>query len=170
MRFTELALEHESTLRDFLQEFADAGEERVPGYFVDRDATIASAVSSLAAWARGEQLGDGWVPCTTTFLSLDGELIGLFNFRHRLTPQLREHGGHVGYSVRPSWRGRGHATALLREAIVFARTLEIPELLLTCDSTNPASAQVIRKCGGVMTGTGLAKEDGSYSMKWTISC
>jgi len=72
------------------------------------------------------------------------------SLRHRLTRHLLEHGGHVGYSVRPSERNRGHATRLLLDAARKARRLGIERLLVTCDADNVSSARVIEKCGGVI--------------------
>jgi hypothetical protein len=33
--------------------------------------------------------------------------------RHRLTPELTQAGGHVGYHVAAPWRRQGHATPML---------------------------------------------------------
>lgn len=143
-----LGPEHRLARDAFLADFEAAAEGTIPGYFPARTSSHDEVVHMLAAWGRGEELADGWVPCTTTFLVDDGQLLGLFNFRHRLTPQLARFGGHVGYSVAPSVRGRGHATELLRGAMSFAETLEIRELTLTCAPNNLASRRVIEKCGG----------------------
>lgn len=65
--------------------------------------------------------------------------LGRLAIRHRLTLQLREVGGHIGYHVRPSARRYGHATAMGRAALPVARNLGIESALLTCDITNVAS-------------------------------
>ncbi len=70
--------------------------------------------------------------------------------RHRLTPFLLEVGGHIGYSVRPSARGRGVATEALRLVLPHAAALGIDPALLTCDLDNVASARVIEANGGVL--------------------
>jgi predicted acetyltransferase len=64
-----------------------------------------------------------------------------------------DEGGHIGYSVRPSARRRGHATEALRQAIPRARSLGLPRLLLTCLETNVASRKVIERNGGVYEDT-----------------
>jgi predicted acetyltransferase len=92
----------------------------------------------------------GWVPCTTLWY-IDGEqYLGRLAIRHRLTPQLSEVGGHVGYDVRPSARRRGHATAMLQAALPVASGLGIDRVLVTCDAGNTASRRVIEANGGVL--------------------
>jgi predicted acetyltransferase len=78
------------------------------------------------------------------------EYLGRIAVRHRLTAQLREVGGHIGYDVRPSARRRGHATAMLRAALPVVRSLGINSALVTCDVDNVASRKVIERNGGVL--------------------
>jgi predicted acetyltransferase len=92
----------------------------------------------------------GHVPSTTLWY-VDGPVyLGRIAIRHRLTPGLREVGGHIGYDVRPSARRRGHATAMLREALPLARRLGVDPALVTCDVSNTASRKVIEANGGVL--------------------
>jgi predicted acetyltransferase len=80
----------------------------------------------------------------------DEEYLGRLTIRHRLTSQLRNVGGHIGYGVRPSARRRGHATAMLAAALPVARGLGIDRVLVTCDHDNIASRKVIEANGGVL--------------------
>jgi predicted acetyltransferase len=100
--------------------------------------------------AEDASRSEGIVP-QTTFWWIDGPLfIGRISIRHRLTEQLRAEGGHVGYDVRPSLRGKGHATAMLKAALPEIHRLGIDPALLTCNETNIASRRVIEKNGGVL--------------------
>ncbi|WP_432985558.1 GNAT family N-acetyltransferase [Dactylosporangium sp. CA-233914] len=64
---------------------------------------------------------EGFV-ASTTFWWVDGdEYLGRIVVRHRLTPNLLEAGGHIGYDVRPTARRRGHATAMLRAVLPASR-------------------------------------------------
>jgi len=149
MQIIALAREHEQALQSFRQEFADAAEDHIPGFLPIAEWSFEEIVEGFAAWADGERLPDGWVPGTTLFL-MDGEdMLGVINLRHRLAGTLRQFGGHVGYSVRPSERGRGHATLMLEHIKTHARKLGIERLLITCDPENAASGRVVEKCGGV---------------------
>ena len=149
LRIVRLAEEHCEALKSFVSEFSEAGEAQIPAYFAADSWSIHHTVRVFSAWEHGEELANGWVPSTTLFL-VDGQrILGVTNVRHRLTAALRREGGHVGYSVRPSERGKGYATILLRAAIQHAYGLGIHRLLVTCRESNLASARVIEKCGGV---------------------
>jgi predicted acetyltransferase len=90
----------------------------------------------------------GWVPCTTLWWVDRTTYLGRIAIRHRLTPTLREVGGHIGYDARHSARRRGHATAMLAAALPAAHSLSIDPALVTCDDTNLWSRTVIEANGG----------------------
>lgn len=96
---------------------------------------------------------EGWVPCTYLWLVEGEEFLGSLAIRHTLTEYLLEEGGHIGYSIRPSARGQGHATRALHDAVPVARTLGIDRILVTCSEDNAASRAVIEKNGGVYEDT-----------------
>ena len=148
MRIVQLGPEHEAALRDFVAELAAHGETDIHGFFGEPEWTHAETVAAFTRWSCGDP-PPGWVPSTTSFLVDGARILGVSNFRHWLTPHLLEHGGHVGYTVRPSERGRGHAPRLLRDAARRARRMGLERLLVACDSGNLASARVIEKCGGM---------------------
>ncbi len=150
MRIVSLARHHEEALAAYLAEFAAAGETTVPAWFADPSWSWADTVDAVAAWSRGERQNPGQVPCTTLLLEHDDALLGVANLRHALNDNLARHGGHVGYSVRPSARGQGHATRLLTEALDLARDIGVDRALLTCAPDNTPSVRVIEKCGGVL--------------------
>ena len=130
-----------------------------------------STVDGFAAYvealnAQGDPAASpapGRVPCTTLWWCDDTSYHGRLAVRHRLTDRLRVLGGHIGYDVRPSARGRGYATAMLAAGLVVARELGIDEVLLTTDVSNTASRTVIERNGGT-----LAEEAGGtcyYTIK-----
>ena len=93
------------------------------------------------------------VPSTFLFAFADGRIVGRASIRHSLDHPLGEMTGHIGYAVLPEFRGRGHATGILRLAIAHAREqLGIPRILVTCDAGNAASIRVIEKNDGVFAG------------------
>ncbi len=90
----------------------------------------------------------GMVPSTHLWYVDGAHFIGRLSIRHRLTPWLRDYGGHIGYDVRPSARKQGHASAMLRQALPWAAKLGIDPVLVTCDVGNVPSRKVIERAGG----------------------
>ena len=126
-------------------------------YLRDRQEAWSSdeAFRAFAEEVRAQRLEetlrpDGYVPDTELWWVDGDEFLGRVGIRHRLTPALLEMGGHIGYDVRPSARRRGHATAMLREALTVARGLGIENALVTCDVDNIGSRTVIERNGGVL--------------------
>lgn len=83
--------------------------------------------------------------------------MGRLSIRHQLADALRKMGGHIGYDVRPSARGRGHATSMLRAGLRVASGMGIDPALVTCDETNVASRKAIEHNGGLLWQTGDGK-------------
>lgn len=118
-------------------------------------ATLANE-EAFAAWVDGLHADvredaprpEGHVPATALWI-LDGDtVVGSLHLRHRLNGFLLEQGGHIGYSVRPSARRRGHASAALRDALPIARGLGIERVLVCCTEDNAGSRAVIEGAGG----------------------
>jgi predicted acetyltransferase len=111
-------------------------------------------VATLLPFADQEaELPDNLVSCDYYWIT-DGsgageEVVGFLALRHRLNAWLFEEGGHIGYSVRPSRRGEGHASRALGLAIRRSAELGLDRVLVTCDEPNHASARTIERNGGV---------------------
>jgi predicted acetyltransferase len=93
---------------------------------------------------------ENWVRCTNLWWVEAGEYVGRIAIRHELTPSLLEGGGHIGYDVRRSRRGEGHATAMLAAALPLCVDLGLDRVLITCDEDNVASRLVIERNGGLL--------------------
>jgi predicted acetyltransferase len=55
-----------------------------------------------------------FVPDTTYWAVRESEVVGRISLRHELNEFLRTLGGHIGYVVRPTFRGSGIASETLR--------------------------------------------------------
>jgi predicted acetyltransferase len=107
--------------------------------------------AGFVAERRGVRTRRG-VP-STVFWYISGDYyLGTLVIRHRLTPELAEVGGHVGYHVVAPWRRQGHATRMLAAGLLECRRLGIGQVLLTCDPGNEPSRKVILANGGVPDG------------------
>jgi predicted acetyltransferase len=65
-----------------------------------------------------------FVADTAYWAMLDQEIVGRISIRHFLNDFLKRIGGHIGYIVRPSYRGRGIATEMLRQILQTPRVKE----------------------------------------------
>jgi predicted acetyltransferase len=119
--------------------------------------------SKMTAWTK-----DAPVPQTELWAILDGEYVGRIAIRHELNEDLKIMGGHIGYDTRPSFRGRGIASAMLREALPVAKSLGISEALLTCNDNNLASIRIIEKNGGELRETKLQYSGGPMKRYYWI--
>ena len=140
-----------------MAEFRSDQEHSVPWFVADVDpAALTDDMAAFEAYVervlseRNEPASPrtGLVPMTTLWWVEGDEMLGRLAIRHRLTPKLEQVGGHIGYDVRPSFRRRGHATAMLAAALPVAKALGIEQALLTCDKTNIGSRRVIEANGG----------------------
>ena len=87
----------------------------------------------------------------STFVLVDNNnhIYGGTNIRHELNDNLLRHGGNIGYLIRPSERGNGYATLMLKLALEKCKDLNIHKVLITCREENIASAKVIESNGGI---------------------
>jgi predicted acetyltransferase len=98
----------------------------------------------------------------------DNLIVGVIDLRHHIDhPILGTWGGHCGFSVRPSERGKGYAKEMLRLNIKNAKILGIKKLLITCDVENSASEKTILANGGVYEET--IEVDGCEIKRYWIS-
>jgi predicted acetyltransferase len=101
-------------------------------------------------YSKGIDLLPGYVPQTVFWLYIDSKPVGIGKFRHYLNAILRQHGGHIGYCIRPTERGKGYGTIILRELLKKAKDSAVDEALITCDAKNIPSRKVIEANNGIL--------------------
>ena len=107
-------------------------------------------LAALEQGPRPVSWPDGYVPQTVFWWVAGDAYLGRLSIRHRLTAHLLHEGGNLGFEVRPSARGRGHATTMLATALPLAAALGVDPARLDCEVFNVASRRVIEKNGGVL--------------------
>lgn len=116
-------------------------------------------LARLEGLRLGVDVPKGWVPATFLVAEVDGQIVGRVSIRHHLNPYLADVAGHIGIGVRPGFRRRGYATAILRQSLAVAASTGLARLLVTCDANNVGSINVIEKCGGVLEDAAAAHRD-----------
>ena len=151
----ELVRPSERYRESFLRALREFQEEGL-AWWVGGDLELAQA--DFAAFvakrlADANRRTETLVPKTHLWAVSDDQFVGRISIHHELNESLRTEGGHIGYDTVPSFRGRGLATEMLRQALPWAAELGLTEVLLTCDDTNAASIRVIERNGGVLRET-----------------
>jgi predicted acetyltransferase len=151
----ELVAPTETCRESFLRALREFRDEGLPWW---SGAELDAAEQDFAAFvasklADSNRRTDTLVPATHLWALAEHQFVGRISIRHELNDALRVEGGHIGYDTVPSFRGRGVATEMLRQALPVARALGLTALLLTCDDTNAASIRVIERNGGSLRET-----------------
>lgn len=168
----ELVAPNASYYLSFLESHREWGGAHQDGAGLLADDDITS-LEGFAAWVRrlagAEEAAEtgGIVPCTYRWITEGPRYVGAIAFRHYLTPKLLDSGGHIGYGVRPSDRGRGAASWALREVCHrLAAEGEPDRVLLTCDDANAASARTIERCGGELEDVRTGPDGKDFRRYW----
>ncbi len=171
MRLVKATLDPPQGLLEVYRELG--GSEN--GFFGENDVAarklpIHDQLQRLVDRATGRNLPAGWVPVTTFWLLDDsGVVAGVSRFRHHLNAELLHHGGHIGYYIRPAYRGKGHGKTILALTLQEARNLGIDRVLLTVGTGNEPSIRVIEACGGVMEDERVEAETGVLYRRYWIA-
>ena len=98
---------------------------------------------------------EGLVPATQFIYvrESDDRVVGMLQLRHCFNAYLEKYAGHIGYSVRPSERRKGYATAMLHDALPRCRELGLTDVLISCLTDNEGSRRTILHNGGVYEST-----------------
>jgi len=159
----EPSKEYERQAIEYRQEYIDCGEKHINGscgfiHYSNYDEWL-----EKVKMAQNAKTSFVHVPATTYFSIRvkDNKIIGTIQLRHHLSEELRKHGGHIGYGIRPSERQKGYATQQLELVLNKAKELQIPKVMITCDKDNIASAKVTIKNGGVLKWEGNDEKEGT---------
>lgn len=90
------------------------------------------------------------VPARTYFLvrESDSRIVGMINIRTALNERLSKYGGHIGYGIRPTERGKGYNKINLYLGLKVCDEYGIDKVLMDADLDNPASWKTMEALGG----------------------
>ncbi len=143
-------LADKETVLEMMAEFEKSQSAHDGGFWDTENFVYEEWLKNNQDHEMGINLPEGWVPdIQLVAFSKDGQAVGFLNIRLCLNDFLLEEGGHIGYSIRPSERGKGYAKESLRQGLQVAKEKNIKKALVTCSTGNPASRAVIVANGGL---------------------
>ena len=149
MELRRPTLADKETILKMMAEFEEAQSAHDGGFWDAENFVYEDWLESNRDMEMGLGIPEGWVPAVQLVaFARDGQALGFLNLRLRLSAYLLEEVGHIGYSIRPSERGKGYAKEALRQGLQVAKEKNIKRALVTCSTENPASRAVILANGG----------------------
>ena len=144
-------LADKETVLEMMAEFEKSQSAHDGGFWDTENFSYEDWLESNQNQEMGINLTEGWVPAIQLVaFSGKGQALGFLNLRLRLNNFLLEKGGHIGYSIRPSERGKGYAKETLCQGLQVAKEKNIKKALVTCSVNNHASRAVILANGGLI--------------------
>ena len=142
-------LADKETVLEMMAEFEKSQSAHDGGFWDTENFVYEEWLEENLQAEAGLNIPENWVPAIQ-LVSFDvaGQALGFLNLRLRLNDYLLEKGGHIGYSIRPSERGKGYAKESLRQGLQIAKEKNIKRALMTCSTENPASRAIILANGG----------------------
>lgn len=170
VRLVEPSMAYRHAYMDFYEDWMTEGTDAVVPWVVAQDPQDFEAYLAFLSSADSEEKlkDDAFVPHSTYWLINESEeVVGAVNIRHRLNEKLLNSGGHIGYGIRPSRRGKGYASLQLAEALKITKTMGIDRVLIVCDEDNVASERTIRGAGGMLDSF-FTKENGEVVKRFWV--
>ncbi len=155
MRLVFPNIAYKDKAAEYIREFHEYGSEINGSGSLDRflkESTYEAWLQKVLSDLDIANIPETRVPALTYFYirEADDRIVGMINIRLALNDFLRTEGGHIGYSIRPTERRKHYATGMLAAGLKVCDRIGIKEVLVSCDKSNPASAGVIKNCGGVL--------------------
>ena len=144
-------LADKATVLEMMAEFENSQSAHDGGFWDTENFMYEEWLETNMQKETGINLPENRVPSIQFVLFDDvGRALGFLNLRLRLNEDLLNYAGHIGYSIRPSERGKSYAKETLRQGLQVAKEKNIKKALVTCSVNNPASRAVILANGGIL--------------------
>ena len=137
---------------NYKQDFHNRKENLAGCGTLEKSTSVEQWLNNVRMFSNVDTCPAGYVP-SSLYLAIresDDTLVGMIDIRHHINhPILSTWGGHIGYSVISSQRGKGYAKEMLRLSLQICKQRGIDKVLITCDENNIASRKTILANGGI---------------------
>ena len=170
MKLIVPSMEYDAEIQAYRREFLETEDSMDGCGSLRRFDDTRDWLDQVEALSREETVPPGMVPSTQYIYvrESDGKMVGVIQIRHYFNEYLEKYGGHIGYSVRPSERRKGYASAMLSEVLPVCKKLGIEKVLITCVEGNEGSRRTILKNGGVYESTVYDEKNGRRLERYLI--
>lgn len=166
-KLIEPNLEIEKEYNEYIDEWEKLGENIIPSASIRSNFIYKDLINKWSEQKTNKAYDKGFVPASIYFLVDENKKIyGSLHIRHELNDYLLNHGGHIGYGIRPSERRKGYATQALALALSIVEGLGMKRVLIICNKKNIASARTIINNGGVLENE--VTKDGETTQRYWI--
>ena len=172
--FERPSLQRKEDIIGYLKEHEEAGSSINGTGSLDRVLSGWTFEEALERCLRMEEkdyaIKQGRCPGKTFLLirENDNRLVGTINVRWDLNEAMLRFGGHIGYGIRPSERGKGYSKINLYLGLKEALKCGLSRVMIGCSASNIPSDRTIRALGGVLERCGTDPEDGELSNVYRI--
>ena len=149
LRFEKPSLKRKEQAIDYIEEFQEYGSNingvgGLDRYLNDYECWLKKLEEDYTRVPSEEK-----VSARTYFLvrNSDDRIVGMINIRLALNERLRNYGGNIGYSIRPTERRKGYNKINLYLGLKICQQYGIKEVLMDCDKENLGSAKTMLAFG-----------------------
>ena len=166
-------IEHEKQAFEFIKENHQYNPNTT---VIHGSASLDKFVDDYPGWLqklendRNQIPNEQRVPAKTFFLMRmsDERIVGTISIRLVLNEHLRNFGGHIGYCIRPTERGKGYNRINLFLALCECQKNNMDKVMLSCDKSNVASSKTMIGLGGVFEREFYSEEDNDFTQIYWI--
>jgi predicted acetyltransferase len=149
MKLISPTVEYKESYASYIKELGSEERYPFPADFDFED--FEEFLQKIEDYQNGVNIPNPMVPSSTFWLIKNNEIAGITNIRHYLNKEIEYCGGHIGLGVRPSFRGKGIGSSLMKKSIKELNSRGINTVHIHCYKDNIASTAMIIANGGKLT-------------------